>query len=167
MRWRLVFCGFIGLYCSMDAQNLTIFIFVQSLGHRLQFITQAVAPAILHACILQIVSLNSFPAPSCFHCRSFCLRRVFQPDSESWASISNTQPFIIIFPPLWNRQIIDNHLIIRVGQSFGSTEPIGTAPNINLQQALLIIRIIRSVEQVKQRQLRLTQIQILFQNFEE
>jgi len=74
---------------------------------------------------------------------------------------------MIIFPPLWNRQIIDNHLIIRVGQSFGSTELIGTAPNINLHYELLIIRIIRSVESVKQRQLHLTQIQILLQNFEE
>jgi len=64
---------------------------------------------------------------------------------------------MITFPPLWNHQIIDNHLIIGVGQSFGSTEPIGTAPNINLQYELLIIRIVRSVESVKQRELRLLQ----------
>jgi len=36
----------------------------------------------------------------------------------------------------------------------------GTAPNINLQYELLIIRIIRSIESVKQRQLHLTQIQL-------
>jgi hypothetical protein len=57
--------------------------------------------------------------------------------------------------------------IIGVGQSFGSTEPPGTAPNINVQYEFLITRIIRSVESVKQGPLRLTQQQILHQNGEQ
>jgi hypothetical protein len=82
---------------------------------------------------------------------------LYQISSHSWLSSH-------IF---FNRLIIENHRTIGLRQSFGRPEPIGTAPNINLQYELLITRIIRCVETVKQRPLRLTQIQILLQNGEE
>jgi len=38
---------------------------------------------------------------------------------------------MIIVPPVWNRKVVENHWTILLRQSFGSTEPLGTAPNIN------------------------------------
>jgi hypothetical protein len=103
--------------------------------------------------------VNLFPFTTPKHSMSFFFRRVVHTNSETWPPLANTWSLMSIFPLLWNRQTIENHLIILVRQSFGSTEPLGTAPIINLQYELLITRIIRSVDTVKQTPLRLTQIQ--------
>ena len=107
--------------------------------------------------------MNLFPATSCIFFTSFCLRRLVHLNSVMAASIK----YVVIhgyLPLPWNLQIIEKRFKIELRQTFGSTEPLGTAPNIHLQYELLITRIVRRVELVKQRPLRANQIQILLQH---